>query len=57
MEDTMYYEDDDDIDIDVCQSCGGYYGLTEGLIELWRKLYNPKPKDVMPQLCYKCIQQ
>ena len=53
----MYYEDDDDIDIDVCQSCGGYYGLTEGLIELWRKLYNPKPKDVMPQLCYKCIQQ
>ena len=42
-------------DVDVCLSCGHYYGMTQGLIQHWRELYNPGPKDVMPQQCWKCL--
>ena len=46
---------DDNMDIDVCMGCGRYYGMTQTLIDVWRVMYRPKDKDVMPQLCWKCM--
>lgn len=46
---------DDNVDIDVCLGCGRYYSCTPSLVNRWRELYNPKPGEVMPQLCWKCL--
>jgi hypothetical protein len=46
---------DDDVDIDVCMGCGRYYGMTQSLIDRWCMLYRPTARDVMPQLCWKCL--
>lgn len=53
----MTYEEipDEDIDIDVCMSCGRYYGYNQSLKDLWIKTYKPRNGDVMPQLCFNCM--
>lgn len=52
----MSHPDDnpEDAHIDVCLGCGRYYGTTKSLIDKWYELYKPN-KEVMPQLCYKCL--
>jgi hypothetical protein len=41
--------------IDVCQCCGRYYGYSPMLEAFWRQHYHPRPGEVMPQLCGKCM--
>lgn len=48
---------DDNIDIDVCMGCGRYHGCTPTLVDQWRRLYRPKEREVMPQLCFNCLIQ
>ncbi len=51
-----YEEPDDDVHIDVCMSCGRYYGHTQGLSDYWHEHYKPRQDEVMPQLCFKCLE-
>lgn len=46
---------DSGMDIDVCMTCGRYYGTSPILVRKWRLKYNPPEGQVMPQLCYACI--
>lgn len=54
-----YNPRDDDIDIDVCQNCGGYFEWTKSLREAWQKHWlsgrEPSPHDHQPQRCRSCI--
>ena len=42
-------EDDYDIDVDICLSCGKYHGIHAGY-----KKWNLNNDTVAPQLCFKC---
>jgi hypothetical protein len=55
-EDNIDYEQPDDCDIDMCLSCGRYYGFTQSLADYWREHYQPKASEIMPQLCFKCME-
>lgn len=48
-------DEDDNLDIDVCVSCGRYYSVTPMLTEKWRNSFNYRPNSVMDQLCFKCM--
>ena len=50
-----YDDSDDDIDVDVCQHCGGYFEWTTRLREAWQKHWQPSEKETQPQRCFRCI--
>jgi hypothetical protein len=48
--------DDIEIEVDVCMSCGRYYGMTQSLKDLWYSSdASKRPGAVMAQLCFKCM--
>ena len=49
--------EEDDIDIDVCLSCGRYYSLTQTMIDMWRASISYNAKEICPQLCHKCMRE
>ena len=50
-----YEDDDEDMDIDVCQNCGRYFVWTPRLKELWQKHWKPGETERQPQRCERCI--
>jgi hypothetical protein len=46
---------EDDIEVDVCQHCGGYFAWTPTLRAAWEKHWQPGPNERQPQRCYRCI--
>jgi hypothetical protein len=51
----MCDHDNEDVDIDICMGCGRYYSLTDSIIELWRQSPSFDEKQVVPQLCHRCM--
>lgn len=47
--------DPDDIDFDICQSCGREYAHTPAISETWHKHWHPAPGETMPQRCLRCM--
>jgi hypothetical protein len=50
-----FEEPDDDIDVDVCLSCGRYYSVTPALETAWRNSFNYREGAVMDQKCLSCM--
>ena len=48
-------DEDDEIDIDVCQHCGRYFAWTPRLREVWIKNWHPGPNELQPQRCLRCL--
>ncbi len=59
MEIDYWADDDDDLDIDVCQGCGAYYGADDYNRKLWiQTIWDRNPEGtVQPQLCNDCIKK
>jgi hypothetical protein len=52
----MNPEREHEIEIDLCLSCGSYFGHTKSLEALWRNSrYRNANEKIMPQLCCKCM--
>lgn len=51
----LYEEPDLDIDVDVCQNCGGYFERTPELTATWRKHWHTTDNDRQPQRCRRCL--
>lgn len=48
-------DDLDDVEIDVCQHCGGYFAWTPALRQAWLARWKPGPDERQPQRCHRCI--
>lgn len=46
---------DDDIEVDVCQHCGGYFQWTDTLRNTWLRTWQPEPNERQPQRCMRCL--
>jgi len=58
MAQRAYYDDRDDeeeLDIDVCQNCGRYFAWTPHLKAVWRKHWHPGENEQQPQRCERCL--
>ena len=52
---SSYDPGDEDMDVDVCQNCGGYFAWTPQLTETWREHWKPKEGERQPQRCSRCL--
>lgn len=49
------YEPEEDVDVDVCQHCGGYFAWSPQLTAAWREHWKPNENERQPQRCHRCI--